>query len=762
MNISYLEELCKISRENIAMIKKFDYSDFYTVNTYLVQKSLLKNLNLFINVNKRDVNILLHPVVFESLRNFFKTNYADINKTHPKVGEKYHKGKKRYKVVETGFFAPYFKEIKAVKLECISRGQNDIVVVDLNDFRDEYTKVDDDSGSSNRETFEPMIDLVKHIIGVKYLFSSFNNKFAIVCSKKDFEDIFTAKERRAFPYEYITKNEKTHPNLPLEDFMFYIAPDYETIQYYVIDNKGIKLDLLLFFGNKEELQIQQDINREFIKQVIFIGNQKPDISSLLKWRWTLPELQYFNERTKTVVNPVVVKNEELNKSTLKFLNCIKDIEDKHGIDLSAVYWYISYLYPIVILSEDSRLGNRLEVLSCYFEKTVKQVLIENFSVIGVDHTEIYTELLNIYRDALFQVNFVNNVKTTQLRILEETEYLLIPSGQTLEVWKYEIRKINWQKVKVISLSKFRELTKQSSVTVLELKDKEFFQEVYSGMHKIQWLLYDNEYKNYKNFEAKYDNELIEELSSKDRKILSGINYPKESKVESTESLIDRIYDGDISEIGREYELSYHDHISKEIIFFDNTSITLPANSSVILVNKNNKLINNRVGDLRPGDKVRIYENQHKDVLLDSIIQSDKHGKFQIILEDSEKWKAVVRGYCTNDIKVEEIALRCDIAPSTVNGWLKSSSSTKFPQNIDKIKDLLGKYYPQICKSSKNYKSITIAVGRNLSYEISDYIINKHKGSLLSKLDNDIIDLISQSNMPERKIKNIEIVESEDS
>jgi hypothetical protein len=189
------------------------------------------------------------------------------------------------------------------------------------------------------------------------------------------------------------------------------------------------------------------------------------------------------------------------------------------------------------------------------------------------------------------------------------------------------------------------------------------------------------------------------------------------------------------------------------------SITLSANSSVILINENNKPTNNRVGDLRVGDKVRIYENQHKDVLLNSIVQSDEHGKFQKILEDSEKWKKILKDYCSNDIKLQALALRCGVATSTVAGWFKLGSSTKFPQNLDKLRDLMSEEdYLQIYKSNKNYKSITIAVGRDLSDEISNYIIRGVKGSLLSKLNGDTIDAISQHNMPIRKIKSISIIE----
>jgi hypothetical protein len=289
--------------------------------------------------------------------------------------------------------------------------------------------------------------------------------------------------------------------------------------------------------------------------------------------------------------------------------------------------------------------------------------------------------------------------------------------------------------------------------------------VYGGIHNIQWLLYGNEYKHYKKFITKYDNELLEEFKSKDRKKLSDIDYPDELKIETTESLIDRIFDKDISDINKEYELNHYDAICKEIIFDDNTSVKLSANSSVILINENNNPVNNKVGDLIIGDKVRIYENQHKDVLLKSIFQADKNGNFKKILKDSEKWKNVLKSYCNNsDTKIQYVALKFGINPDTVRGWFKLNLDTKFPQNFKKLKDLMNKKdfkmsndeYNQFYKSSRNYKSITIAVGRDLSDEIATFIINGNKGKLLSKLDDNIIISISEKNMPIRKIKSIKI------
>ena len=85
--------------------------------------------------------------------------------------------------------------------------------------------------------------------------------------------------------------------------------------------------------------------------------------------------------------------------------------------------YISYIYPIVIPSADSRLSNRILDLEYRFTKKLEEVLVQEFSVIGVDHTQSYNELLSIYIDALSQVEYANNSKFKQLnQIINDSKF----------------------------------------------------------------------------------------------------------------------------------------------------------------------------------------------------------------------------------------------------------------------------------------------------------------------------------------------------
>ena len=113
-------------------------------------------------------------------------------------------------------------------------------------------------------------------------------------------------------------------------------------------------------------------------------------------------------------------------------------------------------------------------------------------------------------------------------------------------------------------------------------------------------------------------------------------------------------------------------------------------------------------------------------------------------------------YCNSEEKFIEIALNCDVAVSTVKLWLRKSSNTKFPQEIVGLLDILGDNFDSILESKENFGSITIAIGRDLADDVTDYIISKHRdiGPTLSQFDQTTINTISEQNMPIKVIKEI--------
>ncbi len=727
--IAYLEKIVEKSNnhlnEECFYLERPSFSKFNMINVFLIKQALDKQYNFWLKViNNGYLSKFYEPIIFALVSRYFKINYYGDGKIGPKKGDKYKniKNKATYEVLKV--------DDSGIELRQISGGKNQgvkVIIFNLSDFSDKY---------KDRQI------------------QSFSSKFAIVASKNEFEGSFKTLDKKKMPYKYITNSGTETKNVQLEGFMFFVVSNYDTIRNYIFD-KNIKLEHIVFIGSKYSHQIQQDINRKYFKLAIFIGTQKPD-ADCLKWNWTLPEYQYFNGSSVSKIDTVVVENNTLSKLAEKFIADIKQLEKKYYIRLQRMPPYISYVDSLVVPSRTSRLKNRIDDLWYSFQKTAKSVLKEEFDNIDVDYKKYYDDLCANYQMILEQVHFKNNAKAKVLKQLEETNYLIAPERQTLEVWQAEIEKLNWQKVKIISFSNLKKIPELSTITVLSITNYDYYCELRHGNCNIKWLLYDWEYELYNKFTSKYDSELNQELSSRDRKKLTGIDYAQATKKdEQVNDLVSRIYN-DEGAVEIEHTTTYQDHIDKKIIFTDGHEKELSANSTVILVNYNEN-IKYRVADLSVGDKIRVYENQHKRILHQVLSNSD-NAKFNQILEHSKLWKKKLKDYCEDNkwSKTREIANMCNVAPATVEDWLKKSN-TKFPQNIKPLKDILGSDYQAIYGSSKKYNSIMIALGRDLSDEISDYIITRQKVKLLGLLeqfDESIIEAISEQNMPIREIKEI--------
>ena len=713
-----------VEESNRKPVTRSHFSRFDNVNIYLISQILDQNRNLWLKPATHELKKFYQPAVFAAVHCF-----CEDKKVPPEIGEKYKNGKDEYEVVETD---PADME-RGVRLSYIGKKNGKkgaIRTTSLEYFYDEYIKL------------------------------TFPHKFAVIAQINDFEQCVDSKE---FPYTRIKKSERKDNTSLSAGSTFFVASDYETIQEYLFD-RGTTLDVIIFIGNnKYDHQVQQDIDRGKLKQAVFIGEEKPGgISHLLKWCWTLPEYLYFKEVSPAKIELPIkkeVKNEQLSQQIKQFLEYIKQVKQEHQLDLSRLSNFISYCYPLVIPTNSSRLVSRIDDLERSFEKKLGQIA-SKFYAIGQDETEVCSNLRKMFQNILGQFRYERNAKSQALKQLDPTDYLLVPKRQTLQVWQDELIEINWRNTEPVSLKKFKKLRGQESVTILGLEDKEFFHAIRTSNLNVTWLLYTEEYKACQGFSTRCDNEQIKEYQSSDRERLSGIPYLGELKTETTDELIERIFSSQEDDEHREYSTSWNDHIEKKIIFSDNSDIELSANSTVILINSQDGALKYKVADLMRGDNVRIYENQHKEMLFDIACQSDAQGKFRQITDHSELWKSRLRTHCdSSEEKTAVIADKCGVSQHTVTGWLREGSGTKFPQSLEKLKFILGEDYSEIADSRRRYNSIMIALGRDLSDEISEYIISEEKGGILEKFNDDTIRAISESNMPIKKIIKIETVAS---
>ncbi|MBA4719472.1 MAG: hypothetical protein HRO68_10415 [Nitrosopumilus sp.] len=747
--ITYLDKI--IEKSNNKISKKFAFSKFDTVNIFLINKALNHKYNLWFEADNQHLDKFYEPVIFALCVHYFEMNYCENETIKPQTGDKYKdKNGKTFKVLNIEY--DNSRQCEIVKLEGISRGNTVFVSPNLSDIDISYIKLSDEATKNSRTSIKPMLGFLKKTLDITEHPPSFPYKFAIIAQKNEFEDGFKILDKEAFPYTYIADSGTENQNIQLADSQFFVASDYSTIQEYIFD-EDIKLEHIIFIGNKYNNQIQQDIDRGYFKQAVFIGEQKPDVDCL-KWRWTLSEYQYFNDFSEGKIDAITVKNDILSELIEKFISHVKQIERDNTVDLQTrILPYISYIFSLVIPTESSRLRNRIDDLKYSFKKRVEQVLKDELCGFDVDYTKYCANFVDDYNEILAQFYFENNAKTQELKQLSETNYLLAPERQTLEVWQDEIKKLNWQKVKIISLNGLKKIPKQKYIAVLSIKDYDFYCNLKNSGCSIRWLLYEQEQKQYEGFVRKYDNELSAELNSKDRKKLTDIDYPKKVQEEQTDELINRIFNSKNNK--SEYATTYQDHINKKIVFSDDSDVELATNSSVILIDSHNKPSKYKVADLSVDDKIRVYENQHKEILFDELIKQNDD-KFNEILDHSKLWKKKLKDYCISDGITQEVATLCRVEFSTVEGWLKKSNA-KFPKDITPLENILSDDYRAICNSNRKYNSIMIVLGRDLSDEISDYIMHKTKGKLLGKFDDESIKNISEHNMPIKVIKKIDII-----
>jgi hypothetical protein len=101
--------------------------------------------------------------------------------------------------------------------------------------------------------------------------------------------------------------------------------------------------------------------------------------------------------------------------------------------------------------------------------------------------------------------------------------------------------------------------------------------------------------------------------------------------------------------------------------------------------------------------------------------------------------------------------------------LNKNDKERFPASIINLialkktiaDEVLNENFEQIKKSRKLYRSIMIALGRDLSGEIMDYIISNsnEKGKILSNFSDEEIQSFVDKSAPLKTIKQIQIMET---
>jgi len=766
---------------------KFD-SDFQKFSSFLISSALIQNQNLWIdsslNINE---SVYYKSALYTFLYFFYNENIASIkSNVLPEIGELYQSGKIQYKVTNNNIQISSSEE-KFIQVEYITKGSLKKKTIPISSFHETYFKISEGPRVGTKTDIKPVLELMREISGKQMQITNFEKKFAIIASKNHFEEAFESHEIKSFPYNYVTKNEVIKSTFQFNDVQFFLASDYETIQEHVLDN-GINLDYILIIGNHKHSPLENDLLRGDIKNAIFICNLKPQITELLKWSWTYPELNMSKVKSHKTI---IVEDETFQASVNKFFCEISSLERKYGIHLNHINKHLSDMFNFVSPHQSSTVNDYLAQMEDSFCNHLHKMLSSEFTTLGLDSKDIETELISIYRQALNSLNFDNNPKTNYLlsnpiRDAHEIDYFLIPGSQKIAIWKenthvlFSEKKVQFlqshlqdydpYKVEIINIRKFKDLLETKTILVPGLENKELFRLLHAGRHKVIWLLYKDEYKKYLQYLRDYELETYHELNSEERLKLTGIEFTGNFEITNIETLqdehkgtFDKLFDYEVNK--KTYSrINKYDQSPKTLIFRDGSKANLYNHTQVVLI-EGEEMSLCEVSGLLEGDMVRVYDGQTREVLEAVLLENDHSGVMKEIYNKSKFWKERLRDFLDTEFKfayknnLAKIATCFDVSEDTVLGWLDRNSKTKFPQKIESIKELdlfSDEESDQIIDSCKKYNAIKIDLGRDFSSELKNFLITGNMGEILSKFDKSIAHKIADINMPIR-----EFVEAQD-
>lgn len=792
INSGYLHDLIQLSKTKLKEnynIDEFGLDDFELINFFLIDKTLNQDVSsLSINYpNRDDKSDFYIPLLLSVAATLFYQNYVD-DKTSYEVGEIVQKDGRRYRISQKkadGFTlvsedgTQLFPSNKSIKKFIVTTADlsNRRVKTKFNDYRNLY----------------------RLLFNEVYVPSKFTYKSAIILERKDFLESLNTNRfqtidiKKAIPFKWVTKkgmNKNSSDFLPIEP-MIYLLPDYESFKEFVYDEID-KLDSVIFIGRNKYLSnitnIRRDLRTEVIPRTIFVGSEEIErFGNLKTWKWTQPELDYFENKEKGNISLI-------NVNPKNFLNGIKKLEDRiielereFCFNFKSIIRLKKYLHSLIIPVSTSRLASQIEYVKHLYHKEINTVISDSFFEINKSPSPIVEELITIVDEIFADIPFD---KFEEFKYSENVSMLIV-SEKFKDAWQEDIldnakNRIS-NSLKIISFKELKSLCpsltthkKICFLTLFGFKDtpENIIRFISQSNLNFTFFLYPEEKQLAENLFTRYQNELIKEYKSEDRFNLCNIEYPDNELDENVEDVLNRLYSQDDFE-SRDYTYDQSENVEYEIIFESGSASVLEGNKSV-LIEKGILKRKEKVSNLITGDYIRVYENTSKEKLFEIASESDDKGILNEIIEYSQLWKNCLRNYflskepvsySESDLLKELQNHGAKIQLITLKKWLNLNDRDLFPSqtlNLIAIKETINDSVfndnlSLVKKNKKLYRSIMIALGRDLSDEVMDYIISdKQKiGNILSRFTREQIDRIIDSNAPLETIKSIRIIDPND-
>lgn len=792
INPEYLSQLVYRSKSELKKnynINDFGFDDFEIINFYLINKTLNQDkYNLAINLPQRDDKRDFYiPVLLSVAATLFFQNYID-DKTEYKIGDIIQNDGKRFKIInriEGGYKVVAEDSANTEKELTYNRIKKYIVITANLTARQVKTK------------FNHYKNLFKLIFGEDYVPSKFTYKTAIILEKKDFletlknEKISGIELKKAIPFKWVTKKgiEKDESDfIPIEP-MIYLLPDYETFKEFVFDEIE-HLDSVLFIGkNKYEpfiTQIKRDLRKGNIPKAIFIGsNNIESFGNLKTWKWTQTETNYFNNIEDSTIELITVKPDSFLTNIENFEKRISEIDDEYCFNIKTLFRLKKILYSTVLPSKSLRLASQIEYINHVYAKEINSIVSESFLEINEDPEPVINELTELAKQIICSISIE---KFNRLIQLEKTDILIVPE-RFKDTWKEDL--INkefaytFRKTKLLSFKEFKQqkdnFTTRKNISILTIFGfsdipTDILRVISQTSNNFSLILYPEEKQLVEKLLNKCQNESIQQFGSTERYSLSNVEYPIIKKDEDISDIISKFYEQESFE-SKSYHYEHSENVEYEITF-ENGEKNILEGSKAILLSKENLKRKEKVSNLIVGDKIRVYENTSKERLFQIASENDKKGELIIIIEDSKTWKQYLKNYYkekqsatfgVEELLTELIGNGAKIQIITLKKWLSLNDKDLFPSqilNLIAIKktidcNVFNNKFDDIKHSKKAYRSIMIALGRDLSDEIMDYIISNKKitGKILEQFSEEQIAKFIDASAPLQTIEKIQILEN---
>jgi len=792
INSGYLNELLQLSKLELIEnynIDEIGLDDFELINFFLINKVLNQEIySLSINIpNRDDKKEFYIPALLSVAATLFFQNFVD-DKTSYEVGEIVQKDGKRYKIIgknDGGYVIASDDADKTQKFPTNKQIKKYVVTTASLSTRQVKTK------------FHDYRNLFKLLFNEENVPSKFTYKSAIILERKDFLDtlkneIITSIDlKKAIPFKWVTKKGMSKDEsdfIPVEP-MVYLLPDYETFKEFVFD--GIdSLDSVIFIGkNKYEphlTKIRKDLRNGEIPRAVFIGSEEIEtFQNLRTWKWTQQEVSFFEDTEAGSLTLESVNPSEFLNQIKRFEDRILDLEDEYCFNFKSIFRLKKFLHSLIIPTLNSRLTSQIEYIKHTYLKEIGSLFLDSFYEININPEPFINELSEVVNQIF---NEISMDKFNELVNTYNVGILIVPE-RFVEAWMDDKKNdeaagfpVN---LKIMTFKEFK--TNCTSLktnklicflTIFGFKDTPFDILKFSiqSSLNILFILYPEEKLLADNLIIRCQNELIREYKSNDRFHLCNIEYPKNEENEDVSDLLDRLYAQNENE-AREYEYELLENVEYEIIFNNGSSEILEGSKSVLLENGISKR-KEEVSNLITGDRIRVYENTSKESLFEIASESDDKGILTEIIEYSKLWKQCLIDYyntkqsisfSANELLEELQKNGAKLQITTLKKWLNIDDKVLFPSqtlNLIAIKETIDcpvfkENLSNFKRSRKLYRSIMIALGRDLSDETMDYIISGMHvtGKILSRFTKEQISRIIDANAPIETINSINIIES---